>query len=325
MHVHDIKTICNLGTGTMGFGTALLFAMNGYAVRMFGRSAASVDRGFASIRDALETYGRNGLVSGADIPAILGRITGCTTLEDAARGADFVIESIAEQLDVKREVWTRIEELTGPETIFATNTSGLSPTAIAEPLKRRENFVVAHFWNPPHLVPLVEVVPGEHTSAETVETTWRLMEAIGKKPVALKREALGFIGNRLQLALLREALYIVEQGIAAPEAVDATVRYGIGRRLAITGPLESADLGGLDIFYNISAYLNADLGDAREPSPILKQAVADNTLGAKTGSGIYPWPAERLAAIRRAREDHLLEWLKRDREGRAAVSPGQGS
>lgn len=320
MHVHDIKTICNLGTGTMGFGTALLFALNGYAVRMFGRSAASVERGFASIRGALDMYGRNGLVHEADIPAILGRITGCTTLEDAARGADFVIESIAEQLDVKREVWTRIEDLTGPETIFATNTSGLSPTAIAASLKRRERFVVAHFWNPPHLVPLVEVVPGEDTAAETVETTWRLMEAIGKKPVALKREALGFIGNRLQLALLREALYIVEQGIATPEAVDATVRYSLGRRLATTGPLESADLGGLDIFHAIASYLNADLCDARDPSPILKQAVADNTLGAKTGRGIYPWPAQRLAEIGRTREDNLLEWLKKDREDRETAA-----
>lgn len=314
MHADEIKTICNLGTGTMGFGTALIFAMNGYAVRLFGRSEASVERGFSKIRDALEMYRSNGLVAAGDIPAILGRVTGCATLEDAAIGADFVIESIAEQLDVKREVWARMEELTGPETIFATNTSGLSPTAIAEALRHKERFVVAHFWNPPHLLPLVEVVPGRHTSPETVQTTWRLMEKIGKKPVALKREALGFIGNRLQLALLREALHIVEQGIATPEAVDATVRYSLGRRLATTGPLESADLGGLDIFYAISSYLNADLCNARDPSPILQQAVSKNALGAKTGRGIYPWPADRLAEIQHAREDSLLEWLKKDRQ-----------
>lgn len=314
MRADEIRTICNLGTGTMGFGTALLFAMKGYAVRMFGRSEASVERGFGKIREALETYKRSGLITEEAIPATLGRITGCTTLEDAAQGADFVIESIAEQLDVKREVWARMEELTGPETIFATNTSGLSPTAIAEALRRKERFVVAHFWNPPHLLPLVEVVPGRHTSAETVQTTWRLIEKIGKKPVALKREALGFIGNRLQLALLREALSIVEQGIATPEAVDATVRYSLGRRLATTGPLESADLGGLDIFYAISSYLNADLCAAREPSPILRQAVNENALGAKTGRGIYSWPKERITEIQRAREENLLEWLKKDQQ-----------
>ena len=312
MKVEDIKNICNLGTGTMGFGTALFFAMNGYTVRMFGRSDASIERGFASIRDALNMYRENGLVTEEDIPVILGRITGCTTLEDAAKDADFVIESIAENLDIKREVWARIEELTGPDTIFATNTSGLSPSAIAESLKRKDKFVVAHFWNPPHLVPLVEVVPGEHTSQETVETTWKLIEKIGKKPVALKREALGFIGNRLQLALLREALYIVEQGIATPEAVDTAVKYSIGRRLATTGPLESADLGGLDIFYNISSDLNADLGDADKPSEILQKAMDNNTLGAKTGTGIYDWTPEALARIKRTREDNLVEWLRKD-------------
>jgi 3-hydroxybutyryl-CoA dehydrogenase len=160
-----------------------------------------------------------------------------------------------------------------PQTIFATNTSGLSPTAIAEAIERKDKFVVAHFWNPPHLMPLVEVVPAKHTSQETVDITWQLMEKIGKKPVALKREALGFIGNRLQLALLREALYIVESGIATQEAVDTTVKYSLGRRLSVTGPLESADLGGLDIFYNISNYLMADLCNDIGVSSLLKDAV----------------------------------------------------
>ena len=247
MKLEDIKRICNLGTGTMGFGTALMFAMHGFEVRMFGRSEASVDRGFRSIKQALETYLRHDLVREEEIPAILGRIHGVTTLEQAAAGADFVIESIAEVLQAKREVFARLEKMCAPDVIFATNTSGLSPSEIAQALKHKDRFVVAHFWNPPHLIPLVEIVPGKHTSPETVEITWKLIEKTGKKPVALKREALGFIGNRLQLALLREALYIVESGIATREAVDATVKYSLGRRLGATGPLESSDLGGLDI------------------------------------------------------------------------------
>ena len=266
MKLNEIKNICNLGTGTMGFGTALLFAMKGYNVRMYGRSEASVERGFSSIKSALKTYVENKLVKESDIPQILGRIKGVTTLEEAAKDADFVIESIAENIETKREVWAKIEKLTGPKTIFATNTSGLSPTAIQEALVRKENFVVAHFWNPPHLVPLVEVVPGKYTSQNTVDVTWQLMEKIGKKPVALKKEALGFIGNRLQLALLREALYIVEEGVATQEAVDTAVKYSLGRRLSTTGPIETADLGGLDIFYNIAAYLNEDLCNAKRPS-----------------------------------------------------------
>lgn len=312
MKTEDIKNICNLGTGTMGFSTALLFAKKGYNVRMFGRSQASLDRGFKNIKAALETYQENNLLSAKEIPEILGRIKGVTTLEEAAEGADFVIESVAEDLEVKRKVWSTIEKLTKPHTIFATNTSGLSPTAIAEVLDRKEKFVVAHFWNPPHLVPLVEIVPGKHTSQETVDVTWKLIEEIGKKPVSLKREALGFIGNRLQLALLREALYIVEEGIATQEAVDTAVKYSIGRRLSTTGPLETADLGGLDIFHNIAAYLNADLCDNKEPSELLKKAMREGNLGAKTGTGLYNWTPEALNKIKKTRENILLDWLHKD-------------
>lgn len=313
MKAEEIKRICNLGTGTMGFGTALLFAKKGYRVRMFGRSDASIARGFANIKATLETYQKNGLLTTGEIPQILSRIRGCTTLAEAADQADFVIESIAEDLSVKQNVWKEIESLTGPDTIFATNTSGLSPTDIAEVLTRKDKFVVAHFWNPPHLVPLVEIVPGKHTSQETVDTTWKLIEKIGKKPVALKREALGFIGNRLQLALLREALYIVESGIASKEAVDTAVKYSLGRRLSTTGPLETADLGGLDIFHNIAAYLYEDLCDAKEPSMLLKKAMEENNLGAKTGTGLYDWTPESLQKIKQTREQILIEWLRKDK------------
>lgn len=313
MNLDGIKRICNLGTGTMGFGTALMFAMSGYEVNMFGRSEDSVKRGMNGIKAALETYRQHGLVTEGDIPLIVGRINGVTTLEAAAEKADFVIESIAEDLEVKRQVFARMEELCPAQVIFATNTSGLSPTAIAEALVHKERFVVAHFWNPPHLVPLVEVVPGNYTSQQTVEVTWNLMKKIGKKPVALKREALGFIGNRLQLALLREALYIVESGIASMEAVDTTIKYSLGRRLSTTGPLESADLGGLDIFYNISSYLMEDLCDSKDVSPLLKEAMEKGTLGAKTGRGLYDWTPDDLAKIKKTREDILIEWLQKDR------------
>ncbi|MBP2639246.1 MAG: 3-hydroxyacyl-CoA dehydrogenase NAD-binding protein [Firmicutes bacterium] len=314
MQVEEIKNICNLGTGTMGFGTALMFAMAGYNVRMFGRSEASIERGFKGIKAGLETYQQHGLVDPKDITAILARIKGVTTLKEAAVDADFVIESVAEDLSVKQDIFAEMEKLCSPNTIFATNTSGLSPTAVAEKLTGKERFVVAHFWNPPHLVPLVEVVPGKHTAQETVDTTWKLMEKIGKKPVALKKEALGFIGNRLQFALLREALYIVENGIATQEAVDTTMKYSLGRRLSTSGPIESADLGGLDIFCNISSYLNKDLCDSHGVSPILKDPVAKGNLGAKTGTGMYDWQPEQLAKIKRTREDILLEWLQKDKK-----------
>jgi 3-hydroxybutyryl-CoA dehydrogenase len=314
MNIEGIKQICNLGTGTMGHGTALMFAMAGYNVKMFGPSEDEIEKGMEGIKEGLETYRQHELVKAEDIPAILGRVKGVTTLEAAVVDVDFVIESIPENLKIKQDVFAALEKICPADTIFATNTSGLSPTAIAEVLVHKERFVVAHFWNPPHIVPLVEVVPGKHTSKETVETTWNLMKKIGKKPVALNREALGFIGNRLQLALLREALYIVESGIATKEAVDTTVKYSLGRRLSTTGPLESADLGGLDIFHNISGYLMKDLCNSSEVSPLLTEAVAKGTLGAKTGTGLYNWTPEALEEIKSVRENILLEWLQKDKE-----------
>ena len=299
----------------MGHGTAVMFAKAGYNVKMYGRTQESIDRGMKGIRSALETYKTHQLVTEAEVPQILARVQGVTSLEEAARDADFVIESVAEELAVKQVIFKQLDQLCPERTIFATNTSGLSPSAVAEAVSRKDKFVVAHFWNPPHLVPLVEVVPGKHTAQKTVDVTWELMEKIGKKPVALKREALGFIGNRLQLALLREALYIVQEGIATPEAVDATVRYSLGRRYGVTGPLESADLGGLDIFQNISAYLYKDLCNDPISSPLLAETVARGDLGAKTGKGFYDWTKpEVLGKLKKEREAVLIEWLQKDKK-----------
>ena len=315
MEAKDIRTICNVGTGTMGHGTAVMFAKAGYNVRMYGRTQESIDRGMKGIRSALETYKTHQLVTEAEVPQILARVQGVTSLEEAARDADFVIESVAEELAVKQVIFKQLDQLCPERTIFATNTSGLSPSAVAEAVSRKDKFVVAHFWNPPHLVPLVEVVPGKHTAQKTVDVTWELMERIGKKPVALKREALGFIGNRLQLAMLREALYIVQEGIATPEAVDATVRYSLGRRYGVTGPLESADLGGLDIFQNISSYLYKDLCNNPDSSPLLAETVARGDLGSKTGKGFYDWTnPDVLGKLKKEREAVLIEWLQKDKK-----------
>lgn len=313
--LEDIKTICNLGCGTMGFGTAITFAKSGYEVNMFGRKDASIERAMKNIHSTLAVMKDSGLVTADEIEGILSRVHGVTTLKDAAANADFVIESVAEEVAIKQAVYKEMEQYLDSDIIFATDSSGLSPTEVASVLDYPHRFVVAHFWNPPHLIPLVEVVPGQQTSQQTVDITWKLMEKIGKKPVALLKEAPGFIGNRLQFALLREALYCVQEGIATAEAVDAVCKYSIGRRLPVTGPIESADLGGLDIFYNISAYLNADLADDKVGSPVMKKCVDEGNLGAKTGSGIYSWTPEDLAKIKRTREEILIEWLKKDASG----------
>lgn len=313
--LNEIKRICNLGCGTMGFGTAIAFAQSGYEVNMFGRKDASIERAMRNIHATLEVMKANDLLTAEEEKALLSRIHGVTSIEEAAKDADFVIESVAEDMKIKQQVYGELEKYLSPDVIFATDSSGLSPTEVASLLQHPERFVVAHFWNPPHLIPLVEVVPGEKTNQETVDITWKLMEKIGKKPVALLKEAPGFVGNRLQFALLREALYCVKEGIATAEAVDLICKYSIGRRLSVTGPLETADLGGLDIFYTISTYLNADLADDKGGSDFLKKCVEEGNLGAKTGTGLYPWKPEELNRIKKTREEILIEWLKKDKAG----------
>lgn len=313
LKVENIKKICHLGTGTIGPAITLTFAIAGYQVHMFGRSDASVKRGFQRIETILGSLCENAIIQKNGVSEIMGRIKGVTTLEEAAEEADFVIEAIVENLTAKQEVFRKIEQLCSTNTVFASSTSGLSPTLIAEKLEHKERFVVAHFWNPPHLIPLVEVVPGQHTSQEVVDFTSQLMEKVGKKPVVLNKEIMGFIGNRIQFAMLREALYLLESGIATKEAVDTTIKYTLGRRLATTGPFESADLSGLDIINNIASYLFEDLCNHSTVSPILREIVDQGKLGAKNGSGFYEWTTDVLTKVNMIREKDLIEWLNKDK------------
>lgn len=312
----NIKKVAVLGTGTMGHGIAQLCAQAGMEVKMFGRSDASLQRGYNSIRSNLTQLINSGKITSQQAEEIISRIHGVKTIAEAVEGVDLVSESVAEELELKQRIFEEMDEICPPNVILTTNTSGLSPTAIAANTRYPERIVVAHFWNPPQLIPLVEVVPGVKTSQETVENTVNWVKLLGKQPVKLNRECLGFVGNRLQLALLREALYIVEQGWAEPEEVDKAVEYGFGRRLPVTGPLKSADLGGLDIFYNISTYLFADLCNSTEPSSLLKQKVEKGHLGCKTGEGIYKWSEEEIQKIKERRNNLLLYFIEEDEKNR---------
>lgn len=310
----NIRNIAVLGTGTMGHGIALLSAKAGLNVKMYGRSDESLDRGMSSIISSLNMLTIQGTFSEMECQDIISRIRGVKTLEEAADGADFIIESVAENLELKQDIFRKLDSLCTPEVILASNTSGLSPSEIANVTTHPERVVIAHFWNPPQLIPLVEVVPGEKTSKETVDITSEWIDFIGKKSVKMEKECLGFIGNRLQLALLREAMYIVEQGWAKPEEVDKAMEYGHGRRLSVTGPLCSADLGGLDIFNNISSYLFKDLCNYTEPSALLNEKVKESKLGTKSGEGFYKWTKEDIESKQKERTEVLLYFLDRDKK-----------
>jgi len=313
MHSESIEDIAVLGTGTMAPGIAQLCAQSGYRVSMWGRTNASLERGFSRLKTNLQTFRENQLIGEGDDELVLSRVKGVTTLEEAVRHTDFVIESVAEDLSLKKSIFAELDRICRKDAILSTNTSGLSVTAIASATGRPGKVIVTHFWNPPHLMPLVEIVGGEKTTEETVEVTTRLMTRIGKTPVLVQKEVPGFIGNRLQFALLREALYIVEQGIASMEDVDTTVKMSFGRRLPVTGPLETADLGGLDTFLAVSEYLMKDLCRSDKPSPLLVDAVNKGWMGAKSGRGLYERSPETISQLVKAREQELIRFLRQDR------------
>lgn len=314
MRAEDIHVVGNLGTGTMGAGTAVLFALAGLETRLYGRTEDSLTRGFTSIDKALALLADQRLIGPEQAQAARRRVIGVTELAEVAAEADFILESVAEDLAVKRAVFGKLDRLCPARTIFATNTSGLSPTEIAAAVERKDQFVAANFWNPPLLLPLVEVMPGGQTSEDTVAVTLGLLRRIGKRPIALKREIPGYIGNRLQFALLREAFYLLEEGIAEPEAIDDAVKYSLGRRWGLAGPLESADLGGLDVFYAICGQLYPLLCSTSVAPDLLRRAVEAGRFGVKTGAGLYDWSSERERRIVGRREAGLIEWLRKDLE-----------
>lgn len=310
----NIRTVSVIGIGTMGYGIALLCAEAGLKVIINDKSDEILNKSFKSIESNLNSLKLTGKLEDKDCKEILSKIEVVQAIEDAVKGVDLVIECIDENIELKQRIFKQLDELCHKDVILATCTSGISPTAIAKNTKHPERVVVAHFWNPPGLVPLVEIAPGKETSEEIVSRTVEWVEFIGKKPIRMKKECIGFIGNRLQHALLREALYIVEQGFAEAEEVDKAIEYSFGRRLPVTGPICTADLAGLDVVYAVDSYLFKDLCNSTEPSKLMKMKVKNGELGSKSGKGFYNWSPEILKEKQKERAEILSYFLKRDQE-----------
>ena len=306
-----------IGCGTMGHSIALSAAWAGMPVGVHGLNDTEIQRAEGGLADKLRLLRQHDLIQETAIAEILNRIRFTRSIDEIAAAFSFIIETIPENMALKKELFAYLDNRCSRETILATNTSGLSPTEMAAATAFPHRVVVTHFWNPAHLIPLVEVVRGEKTGDQTVERAFELLRSMNKKPIEVKKEAPGFVGNRLQFALLREAQYILEQGIASKEDIDAAVTYGIGRRLPVTGPLVSADMGGLDVFAAIADYLFSDLSNAAAASPGLKQLVAAQKYGAKSGEGYYEWLPSFYEERHRAREAALIEFLKQDQEARS--------
>jgi 3-hydroxybutyryl-CoA dehydrogenase len=302
MDAKSIRRISVVGAGLMGHGIALEFALAGYEVRIQDHTDDLLESAMGNIRASLLRLALPLKLDQDRIDAALKRISPSTSLDEAVSDCELVIEAIFEDLAAKHQLLRSLERLCGPDTILASNTSSFMPSRLAEALTRPDRLLVAHFFNPPYLIPLVEVVPSPRTSSSTIVAVFQLLEHIGKKPVLLRKEATGFVANRLQLALYREALAIVEQGIADSEAVDQVVRFGFGRRLAAAGPIEVFDLAGLDTILAVASQILPELAAVAACSPVIPEALERNVeqgyLGVKSGRGFHVWTPDRAEELR---------------------------
>jgi 3-hydroxybutyryl-CoA dehydrogenase len=298
----DKQKIGVIGGGLMGHGIAYLLAAAGHEVGVFEPAAElrqSLPQRLRAILDLLE-----------DDAALIGRISAHDQLAPAVRDSTFVFEAAPEKLPLKQQIFADLEAIVAPDTILASNSSAIPSSEIGRHLRHRERVVGTHFWNPPHLVPLVEVIQGERTSAAVVQKTIELLRDAGRKPVHVKRDIPGFVGNRLQHALKREAIALVADGVCDAETIDDVVKSGFGARMAVLGPMEQSDLVGLNLTLDIGEVLLEHLDRSSGPHPFLREKVKAGKLGMRSGEGFRRWTPEQANEVRERLSRFLAEQAK---------------
>jgi 3-hydroxybutyryl-CoA dehydrogenase len=301
----EIKKVVVLGSGLMGNGLCQVFAEDrGTTVVL--RSRSRKNNPFEGMQKNLDILIENNAMTEDESKGILSRISFTEDMEKALKDADFVVECVPENMEIKQDLFRDIEPFVRDDTILATNTSVMSITKIAAKTKKKDRVVGTHFWNPPYLIPLVEVVKGEDTSLGVMEITYDYLKKIGKKPVRCMKDVQGFIANRLQHAIWREALYMVEAGIADAATVDEALKYGPGLRWPHLGVLEQVDMIGTDLSLDIQRGVLPYLADNYNPSARLEQLVREGKLGFKTGEGYQKWTPEQADARNKALREYLI-------------------
>lgn len=296
----ELRRAAVIGTGTMGPGMGAVLARAGIETALYDVSPEALERARGGVElasgvlDRLEAPRREG-----------GSVRYEHELPPALDGVDFVVEAVPEKVDLKQQVFADLERHVRPDTILASNTSGIPITRIAEACEQPERVVGMHWSNPPHLIPMIEVIPGEKTAREAVDVTSELIRSFGYYPVE-EKEVPGFVENRILYAILRECLDLVDRGIIDPEGLDLNVRWGIGYKLAVIGPMELLDMAGLDIYESVGSYLNRDLSTSAEVSKTVRDLTAKGRLGMKTGGGIYDYTPEETERLRAGRAAKLV-------------------
>lgn len=311
--MREIRQIAVAGAGLMGHGIAQSFAQKGYSVTLFDLHDTILERALSQIRSNMETFVEAGLEKKENLEGILSHLRASSHLPEAVREAHLVIEAAPEDLMLKRNLFEELEKYCRKDAILASNTSTLPISEIGKQVKRKERLVITHWFNPPYIIPVVEVVPGETTSTEVTNRTMELLRKIGKNPIKVLKEIPGFLINRIQTAMLREILSLLEMGVATPEDIDGGVKGSFGIRLAVLGPLQTMDMGGLDLMYKGLKYLYPLLDRSVDIPRLLGEKVARNELGLKTGRGFFQYGEKEASALSRhskERDKRLLYLLK---------------
>jgi 3-hydroxybutyryl-CoA dehydrogenase len=302
----EIKRVAVIGAGLMGLGIGVEFARFGYQVSLYNTSQASSDNSRQRARQDLDLMVETELIPRAEARAAYQRLHFTTDLAEAASGADYVVESVLEVLSLKHQIFAKLDELCPPPAILATNTSGFLVTEIASVTKHPERILAAHYFQPPHFIPLVEVVGGKKTERWAIDRTVTILRGLRKKVVVIDKELTGFVGNRIQGAIGREIQSLVDQGVATPQMIDDIISFGFGRRMAYTGYFRRLDLIGLDFVYTSAKERGLP------PWKPVAERVEHGELGMKTGKGFYEWSGDSTEKLHRRQNTELIRLMKQD-------------
>jgi len=301
------EKIAVIGAGLMGHGIAQIFAEREHEVWLIDSNQDILNTAKSRVRENLTNMVVKGVKFDSSIEDILGRINPTTDITTACKGSSFIFEAVFEDLELKQRIFHDLDNICPSDVILCSNTSVISITEIAEQAKLRERIVGTHFWNPPYLIPLVEVVRGNETADWCVTATYELLRNVDKHPVHVHKDVPGFVGNRLQHALWREAFAIIDEGICDPATVDEVIRNGFGLRLPILGPVETADMVGLDLTLAIHNYILKYINADPTPSSTLQAKVNQGDLGFKSGKGFMEWTEEDIEESRKNLANYLID------------------